>query len=145
MGLPSAWPEIKVPLGRGDVLCPSQILAKGWEATGKGEKGQLAQWEMELEKLGRDFGWNKKWAQKERKKKKKGDKEDLSVLHNGARDAELGVVAVCSPPMLTARPPATAPACAPKPSTQRKTFHGSFAIGSFRSASFVFFFFLLFI
>lgn len=49
-----------MPLGRGDVLCPSQTLAKGWVATGKGEKGQLAQWEMKLEKLGRDFGREKK-------------------------------------------------------------------------------------
>lgn len=57
---------------RGDVLHPSQTLAEGWEATGKREKGQLAQWEMELGKLGRDFGWSKKWAQKEERKKRKG-------------------------------------------------------------------------
>lgn len=44
----------------GEGRYPSQTLAKGWVATGKGEKGQLAQWEMKLEKLGRDFGWEKK-------------------------------------------------------------------------------------
>lgn len=102
-----------MPLGRGDVLCPTQTLAKGWEATRGGEKGQLAQWEMELEKLGRDFGWNKKWAQKAGKKKEKGDKEDLSALHNGAGDAELGFVAVC-PPSADSTSSCHCPALCPK-------------------------------
>lgn len=32
-----------------------------------------------------------------KKKKEKGDKEDLSALHNGDGDAESGFVAVCPP------------------------------------------------
>lgn len=128
-------------LGRRDVLCPSQTLAKGWEATRKGEKGQLAQWEMELEKLGRDFGWNKKWAQKEEKKKKKGDKEDLCALHNGTGDAELGFVAVCPPPDADSTSSCHSPGLCAKGGTWRKRFHGSFAIGSF---PWVFFLFILY-
>lgn len=100
-------------LGRRDVLCPSQTLAKGWEATRKGEKGQLAQWEMELEKLGRDFGWNKKWAQKEEKKKK--ETKRICVRYTtGLGTLNWGLLRCALPLMLTAHPPATALACVPK-------------------------------
>lgn len=95
--MPSAWPEIKVPLGRGDVLCPSQILAKGWEATGKGEKGQLAQWEMELEKLGRDFGWNKKWDQKEGGEKKRETKRICLCYTTGLETLNWGLLRCARP------------------------------------------------
>lgn len=74
---------------------------------------------------------------KGRKKKKEGDKEDLSVLHNGARDCESGFVAACPPsPVLPARPPV---ALASNPDKGRRRFRGCFATGSALAASFLFF------
>lgn len=73
-----------------------------------------------------------------RKKKKRETKRICLHYTTGLGTLNRGLLR-CAPPMLTARPPAAALACAPKPSTRRKRFQGCFAIGSSPSASFIFF------
>lgn len=81
----------------------------------------------------------KKMGSKGRKKKKKRETKRICLRYTtGLGTLNRGLLR-CAPPVLTARPPAAALACAPKPSTWRKRFQGCFAIGSFPSVSFLVF------